>query len=89
MPPNFIYRTDYRNNIGVNDLFAMISSLILLLNNDVLAMHLSQELRVVFDTTNSLNALLIEKYKKVTNLPDDIEKRLDKLIKEFNRRLDI
>ena len=89
MPPNFIYRTDYRNNIGVNDLFAMISSLILLLNNDVLALHLSQELRVVFDTTNPLNALLIEKYKKVTNLPDDIEKRLDKLIKEFDRRLDI
>lgn len=89
MPSNFIYRTDYRNNIGINDLFAMISSLILLLNNDVLALHLSQELRVVFDTTNTLNALLIEKYKKVTNLPNDIEKRLDKLIMEFNKRLDI
>ena len=89
IPSNFIYRTDYRNNIGINDLFAMISSLILLLNNDVLALHLSQELRVVFDTTNSLNALLIEKYKKVTNLPNDIEKRLDKLIIEFNKRLDI
>ena len=84
IPSNFIYRTDYRN-----DLFAMISSLILLLNNDVLALHLSQELRVVFDTTNTLNALLIEKYKKVTNLPNDIEKRLDKLITEFNKRLDI
>lgn len=89
IPSNFIYRTDYRNNIGINDLFAMISSLILLLNNDVLALHLSQELRVVFDTTNTLNALLIEKYKKVTNLPNDIEKRLDKLIMEFNKRLDI
>lgn len=89
IPSNFIYRTDYRNNIGINDLFAMISSLILLLNNDVLALHLSQELRVVFDTTNTLNALLIEKYKKVTNLPNDIEKRLDKLITEFNKRLDI
>nr|DAO06228.1 MAG TPA: Abi-like protein [Caudoviricetes sp.] len=89
IPSNFIYRTDYRNNIGINDLFAMISSLILLLNNDVLALHLSQELRVVFDTTNKLNALLIEKYKKVTNLPNDIEKRLDKLIMEFNKRLDI
>ena len=89
IPSNFIYRTDYRNNIGINDLFAMISSLILLLNNDVLALHLSQELRVVFDTTNPLNALLIEKYKKVTNLPNDIEKRLDKLIIEFNKRLDI
>lgn len=89
IPSNFIYRTDYRNNIGINDLFAMISSLILLLNNDVLVLHLSQELRVVFDTTNTLNALLIEKYKKVTNLPNDIEKRLDKLIMEFNKRLDI
>lgn len=89
IPSNFVYRTDYRNNIGVNDLFAMISSLILLLNNDVLALHLSQELRVVFDTTNTLNALLIEKYKKVTNLPNDIDKRLDKIIIELNKKLDI
>ena len=79
LPPNYIYRSDSKNYYGINDLFAMISSLVLLLDNNFLTLSLINELRAIFDKSNNDFTNTINRYIDTAHLPRDINRRLDVL----------
>ena len=81
LPPNYIYRSDSINNYGINDLFSMISSLVLLLDNNFLVLSLIDEIRAIFDRENPAFTTTINRYIDAAHLPKDINRRLDVLYK--------
>ena len=83
-PSNYIYNNDDKNNYGVNDLFSMINSLILLLDNNLLVLSLIEEIKALFDVGNYSYKDTINRYIYAAHLPKDINRRLDVLHKSIN-----
>jgi len=75
LPNQFIGKNDYKNKIGINDLFSMISSITFLLKNETLIFQMFSELKADFNLISLQK--MVKKYKKVTNFPQNIEKRFD------------
>lgn len=83
VPKGLIYKNDYKNNIGLNDMFAMILSLIYLLNNKSLIIQFIYELKAVFNLETE-NKHLVLKYMENSGIPKDISKRLDGVLKHYH-----
>lgn len=49
LPNQFIGKNDYKNKIGINDLFSMISSITFLLKNETLIFQMFSELKADFN----------------------------------------
>lgn len=83
LPAYFLSFKDIRNGIGRTDLFAMIFSIIILLDNSFMRYLFLQELK------NSIIGIKQSKYSnlyfKLSNLPLDIEERLDSMINYFQK----
>ena len=67
LPNQFIGKNDYKNKIGINDLFSMISSITFLLKNETLIFQMFSELKADFNLISLKK--MVKKYKKVTNFP--------------------
>ena len=81
LPPNYVHGNDLKNNYGINDLFSMINSLVLLLDNNFLVLSLIDEIRAIFDRENPAFTTTINRYIDAAHLPKDINRRLDVLYK--------
>lgn len=81
LPAYFLSFKDIKNGIGRTDLFAMIFSIIVLLDNKFIRYLFLQELK------NSIIGIEQSKYKdkylSLANLPSDIENRIDSMINFF------
>ena len=78
LPNQFIGKNNYKNKIGINDLFSMISSITFLLKNETLIFQMFSELKADFNLISLQK--MVKKYKKVTNFPQNIEKRFDMIL---------
>ncbi len=74
---NFLTDMDIKYGKGKRDLFSMILSLIILLNNPNLIVSLIQELKFILESSPQLS----DTYVKISNLPPKLEKRLEYLYK--------
>lgn len=90
LSPMFLYiNKDIENKIGSNDIFAHILSIVILLDNPFLVVEFLKEIFNHISSINSdivpgqnktVNEVLYEKYSKITNLPLDLELRINKFI---------
>lgn len=69
---NFLTDMDIKNGKGKKDLFSMILSLIILLNNENLLVSLTKELIFLLESSPELSKV----YTNISNLPPNFEKRL-------------
>ena len=85
LPAYFLSFKDIKNGIGRIDLFAMIFSIIVLLDNKLIRYLFLQELK------NSIigikQSIYGNKYLSLANLPLDIEKRIDSMINFFKIKI--
>ncbi|SJZ95475.1 Abortive infection bacteriophage resistance protein [Cetobacterium ceti] len=83
--PREIYHVkDVQEARGSNDLFAMILSLVKLLGNNYLILLFIQELYFLFSSDD----IIAKEYIKLTNLPDDLLERLEKLKEVYSVELE-
>lgn len=75
-----IVKNDIKRNIGINDLYSMILSEIVLLNQDYIKLFLMQELTFILSSAKDLS----EKYIEVANLPSNILERFQKVSKNIS-----
>lgn len=76
VPNNFLTDLDIKNEKGKKDLFSMILSLVILLNNPNLLVSMANELIFILDSSD-----LTKTYIKISNLPPKFRDRLESLYK--------
>ena len=81
LPAYFLSFKDIKNGIGRTDLFAMIFSIIVLLDNKFLRNLFLQELKIAI--TNIKQIKYGDTYLRLANFPLDIEDRIDSMINLF------
>lgn len=84
---------DIDNKIGSNDIYAQILSIIILLDNPFLIIEFLREILnhisrynsdFIPDKDKTVNEVMFQHYSKITNLPIDLEERINKYINSFN-----
>ena len=81
LPNDFINFKDIRNNLGKTDMFAMIFSIVILLDNSILRLLFLNEIKNAFDRI--LKSKFGNKYLSLANIPFDIIDRIDSLLLFF------
>lgn len=81
LPNDFINFKDIRNNLGKTDMFAMIFSIVVLLDNSILRLLFLNEIKNAFDRI--LKSKFGNKYLSLANIPFDIIDRIDSLLLFF------
>lgn len=84
--PGLIVKKDLKNNIGVNDMYSMILSNILLLGNSYNKLLLLGELNAALSNEKDIS----QKYIEVANLPNNILERFEKAFNNIrNKKLNL
>lgn len=79
-PYSLVRSKDIKKNIGRNDMFAMILSLTIILDNPLLVQMMMNEIRAILTSSyEDFEIDIVTEYMKVTNLPFDLVDRIDNI----------